>query len=89
MPFSETMHALADQNRRRILGLLKRGDLSVGEILPHLKMTGASLSHHLAVLKKADLVSSRREGQQIFYTLNLSIFEEIINELSNFIGKDA
>ena len=87
MPFSETMSALADLNRRRILGLLKQGDLSVGEILPHLEITGASLSHHLAVLKKADLVSSRREGQQIFYSLNLSVFEEIINELTNFIGK--
>ncbi|MBU0625507.1 autorepressor SdpR family transcription factor [Patescibacteria group bacterium] len=87
MPLGETLRALADKNRRKVLEILKRGDLSVGEILLQLNITGASLSHHLNVLRQADLVSSRREGQQIIYSLNLSVFEEVINDLSNFLSK--
>lgn len=85
MPFGETMRALSDPNRRKILTVLKRGDMPVGEILAHLDITGASLSHHLSALKRADLVSSRRDGQQIIYSLNLSVFEEVIKEISKFI----
>ena len=81
------MRALSDPNRRRVLEVLKEGDMSVGEILQHLNITGASLSHHLNTLKRADLVSSRRDGQMIIYSLNLSVFEEVINELTNIIGK--
>ncbi len=87
MPLSATMRALSDPNRRKVLEVLKEGDMSVGEILQHLDITGASLSHHLNTLKQADLVSSRRDGQMMIYSLNLSVFEEVINELSNFVGK--
>jgi len=83
------MRALSDPNRRTVLEVLKEGDMSVGEILQHLDITGASLSHHLNTLKQADLVSSRRDGQQIIYSLNLSVFEEIIGELSRFIDKNV
>ncbi|MFH1047482.1 MAG: autorepressor SdpR family transcription factor [Patescibacteria group bacterium] len=85
MPLGETLRALSDPNRRKVLEVLKEGDMSVGEILRHLDITGASLSHHLNTLKQADLVSSRRDGQQIIYSLNLSVFEEVVSELSNFI----
>jgi DNA-binding transcriptional ArsR family regulator len=86
MPLGKTWRALADPNRRKILEVLKHDDVSVGNILLHLNITGASLSHHLNILKQADLVSSRREGQQIIYSLNLSIFEELIADLSNFLS---
>ena len=59
MPLSATMKALSDPNRRKVLEVLKEGDMPVGEILQHLEITGASLSHHLNTLKQADLVSSR------------------------------
>jgi len=85
MPIDATLRALADPNRRRVLEVLKEGDMPVGEILQHLDITGASLSHHLNTLKQADLVSSRRDGQQIIYSLNLSVFEEMIGELSNLL----
>jgi len=89
MPLGTTMRALSDPNRSTVLEVLKEGDMSVGEILQHLDITGASLSHHLNTLKQADLVSSRRDGQQIIYSLNLSVFEEIIGELSRFIDKNV
>jgi DNA-binding transcriptional ArsR family regulator len=85
MAFSQTLYALSDPTRRKVLTLLKKKDLAVADILTHLDITGASLSHHLAVLKQADLVSARRQGQQIIYSLNLSVFEELLNDLTKFI----
>ncbi|MCJ7826279.1 autorepressor SdpR family transcription factor [Patescibacteria group bacterium] len=70
--------ALADTNRRKILEVLKEKDMTVGEISAHFKITGASLSHHLNILKKANLVISQREGQFIRYSLNTSVFEEVL-----------
>lgn len=82
MSISKTFYALGDANRQKILELLKKEELPVADILKHLKITGASLSHHLNVLKSAGLVSSRREGQQIFYSLNLSVFEEVLKQFT-------
>ena len=84
MSVSNTFHALSDPNRHKILELLKQKDLSVNEILSNLNITGASLSHHLNVLKNADLVSSTRKGQKIIYSLNLSVFEEVLNIINKF-----
>lgn len=61
--------ALADGTRRRILELLKDGDLNAGEIAEHFKMSKPSISHHLGILKDAEFVTERREGQNIIYTL--------------------
>lgn len=69
--------ALSDQNRRDILTLLKKKDMTVGEIQEHFSITAASLSHHLDILKRAHLVVAERQGQFIKYSLNLSVFEEI------------
>lgn len=68
--------ALADGNRRKILTLLKDREMSVSELLEHFQTTQASLSHHLDILKRANLVRTRREGQFIFYEINTSVFEE-------------
>ena len=86
MPLGETLRALSDPNRRIILTNLRRGDQPVSEILEKLDISGASLSHHLATLKKADLVSARREGQQIIYSLNLSVFEEMVKEINDLLN---
>ncbi len=79
--------ALSDENRHKILLRLKQGELSVSEIGQALAVTGATLSHHLDVLRKAGLVSSRRVGQQILYSLNESVFEEAAAFLVSIIRK--
>lgn len=68
--------ALSDKNRREILTLLKRQDMSVTEIQQYFDITPASLSHHLNMLKQANLVIAERKGQFIYYSLNMSVFEE-------------
>ncbi len=75
--------ALADPNRRKILELLKKGSMSVTDLLEHFEFTQASLSHHLDILKRANLVIAERQGQFIFYSLNLSVFEEISKTMFN------
>lgn len=69
--------ALADPNRRKILKLLRRGSRSAGELAERFTITKGSLSHHFNVLKAAGLVRSERRGQQIVYSLNTSVFEEV------------
>lgn len=81
-----TFQALADPNRQTIIAILKKKkELPVNAILKELSITGASLSHHLAILKQAGVVSSRRRGQQVLYSLNLSVFEELMAELAKFV----
>lgn len=79
MPLPETFRALADPTRRRILDLLKKRSMAAGEIAEQFDMTGATISHHLSVLKRAGLVSDRHEGKYIYYDLNLSVLEELID----------
>ena len=79
MPLPETFRALADPTRRRILDLLKKRSMAAGEIAEQFDMTGATISHHLSVLKNAGLVSDRHEGRYIYYDLNLSVLEELID----------
>jgi len=85
MSISKTFHALSDQNRQKILEILSKKESQVNDILSKLNITGASLSHHLGVLKNANLVSSRREGQKIIYSINMSVFEEILKSLKKII----
>jgi len=85
MPLSKTFQALSDPNRQRIIELLKKKDMAAGDLLEHFPMSGASLSHHLSILKQADLISSRREGQRIIYTVNLSVIEELMESLAKLI----
>ena len=76
MALQHTLKALADPIRREILNLLKSGRMSAGEITDKFPVTAASISRHLSVLKDADLVRDKREGQFIFYELNASVLEE-------------
>lgn len=87
MFLSKTLNALSDPTRRKILELLKKKDLSAGEIGKHFSITAPSMSHHLSVLKQAELVTSERRGQEIIYTLNLSVFEEVAEALVGFFDK--
>ncbi|MFH1822384.1 MAG: autorepressor SdpR family transcription factor [Patescibacteria group bacterium] len=84
MTLTKTIQALSDPTRRRILELLKKKDLAAGEIGKHFNITLPSLSHHLNILKNAGLVTSQRQGQEIIYSLNLSVFEEAAKSLIKF-----
>lgn len=86
MGFAETFKALSDPIRRDILTLLKSGRLSAGEIGSHFDMTGATISYHLSILKKAGLVFESREKNFIFYELNTSVVEEVMLWLSELKG---
>ncbi len=86
MGLQSTLKALSDPIRREILGMLKAGRLSAGEIGEHFPVTGASVSRHLSVLKEADLIRDSREGKFIYYELNASVLEEIMLWLSQLKG---
>ncbi|HPL92726.1 MAG TPA: autorepressor SdpR family transcription factor [bacterium] len=76
--------ALSDPNRRKILDLLRKKDMSVSELQSHFNFTQASLSHHLDILKRAQLLTVERQGQFMIYSLNLSVFESVVKFLFNF-----
>ena len=78
MGFAETFKALSDPARREILLMLREGKMSAGDIASHFDMTGATVSYHLSVLKKADLVYETKQKNFVFYELNTSVFEEIM-----------
>ena len=87
MGFAETFKALSDPARREMLLLLRGGRLSAGEIGSHFDMTGATISYHLGVLKKAELVFESREKNYIYYDLNTSVVEEVMLWLSQLKGE--
>lgn len=87
-PYNETFKALSDKTRRQILRDLRDGEMSAGEIADHFEMTKPSISHHLNILKQADLISDRRQGQNIMFSLNTSVFEEVIGWFMELLGKD-
>jgi len=89
MAIHQTMKALADPIRREILSLLKGGRMSAGDITGHFPVTAAAISRHLSVLKEADLVRDKREGQFIFYELNVSVLEEIMLWVSELKGDQS
>ncbi|MEX2468988.1 MAG: autorepressor SdpR family transcription factor [Pseudohongiellaceae bacterium] len=72
----EVLAAIADPTRRKILDLLKKGEMSAGELGEHFDISGPSMSHHLSKLKAADLVQARRKGQSICYSINTSVFDD-------------
>ena len=87
MSFAETFKALSDPVRREILQMLKNGPMSAGDIGSHFDMTGATVSYHLKILKKADLVWEKKEKNFIFYELNTSVLEEIMLWISDLKGE--
>ena len=89
MSFAETFKALSDPARREILLMLKNGKMSAGDIASRFDMTGATVSYHLSVLKKADLVYETKQKNFVFYELNTSVFEEIMLWFAQFKGENS
>ena len=86
MAFADTFKALSDPVRRDILTMLKKGRMSAGEIGSNFDMTGATVSYHLNILKKADLVFEEKEKNFVYYSLNTSIVEEVMVWLAGLRG---
>ena len=84
MTLDQTIRALGDPTRREILRVLRGGDLTAGELGSLFPMTGASVSHHLAVLKEAGLVQAERNGRNIVYSLDSTVFQQALEELMGF-----
>ncbi len=78
MGMNETLKAISDPVRRDILSMLKEGKKSAGEIGEHFNLTGATVSYHLAKLKKAGLIAEQKYKNFIYYELNTSVFEDVI-----------
>ncbi|NLY82854.1 MAG: winged helix-turn-helix transcriptional regulator [Clostridiales bacterium] len=85
----KTIRALNNPVRRKILEILKPGPKNVGEILVQLDITGATLSHHLKILKDTGLLSDSKNGNQIIYEINTSVFEDVMAWITGLINSGA
>jgi ArsR family transcriptional regulator len=70
--------AIADPTRREILHMLRKEEMTAGDVAARFDMTKPTISHHFAVLKAAGLITSRREGQTIWYALNTTVLEDVL-----------
>jgi len=78
MGIQKSFKALSDPTRRAILALLKKGPLPAGDITAHFDVTAATISHHLSILRDAGLVLDDKQGKYIYYELNMSVVDEIM-----------
>lgn len=78
MAIQEILSALSDNNRRKVLDILKKGKISSGDLAQELGMTPQALSYHLNKLKKADLIYESKYKNYIYYELNLTILDELV-----------
>ncbi len=88
MSFQESFKALSDPTRREILNLLRAGPMAAGDILEHFTITGASLSHHLSILRQAGLIDDEKRGKYIIYTLNTTVLDDIMNWIMSLKGNE-
>lgn len=86
MSFANSFKALSHPVRREILNLLKTGRLPAGEIASQFELTSATISHHLTILKGADLIHEMKEKNFIYYELNTSVLEDIMVWLADLKG---
>jgi len=78
MGMNDVFKALADPTRRQILRLLGDREMTAGELAEQFEMTKPTMSHHFNVLRKAELIRSRREGQQIWYSINTTVVQDVM-----------
>jgi ArsR family transcriptional regulator, arsenate/arsenite/antimonite-responsive transcriptional repressor len=84
-PTHAAFRALADETRRAILELLRTGPKTSGEIADRFASSWPTISRHLAVLRTAGLVVTERQGQEIYYELNTSVFEDLVRHLMGWV----
>lgn len=88
-PLNDSFKALSDPTRRTILQLLRARDMTAGEIAEHFNISKPSISHHLNILKQADLIGDERKGQNIIYSINTSVFDDLIGWFLNITKSTA
>jgi ArsR family transcriptional regulator len=86
MSITPAYRALGDPTRREILRLLREGEAPAGELAAQFEMSWPSVSRHLKVLEGAGLVSSQRRGGNIVYSLQTSVLQDIVTELTEMVG---
>jgi DNA-binding transcriptional ArsR family regulator len=86
MGLNTVFKALSDPTRREILRILSGGERTAGELASSFDMTKPSMSHHFAVLRESELIRSRRDGQQIYYSLNTTVLEDVLTRLWDHLG---
>ena len=88
MSFGDTFKALSDPTRREILNLLKQGSMTAGQIVEHFDTTGATISHHLNILRQAGLIEDRKSGKYSYYELNTTVFQEVLSWMHSLMEED-
>jgi ArsR family transcriptional regulator len=86
MSAQQVFKAISDPSRRKILKILREGSKTAGELAEDFEITKGSLSHHFNILKSADLVRCERRGQQLVYSLNMSVLEDAASMLLDLFG---
>lgn len=84
--FNDMFKAFSDHIRREILLILRNKSMSAGEIAQNFDITSATISYHLSLLKKSELIRERKVKNFVYYDLNMSVFEEMILWFNNFKG---
>ena len=89
MSTNQIFKALSDPTRREILRLLRSREMTAGELAERFEMTKPTMSHHFSLLKEADLISSRREGQTIWYGLNTTVLQDVVTWAMDLSGPNG
>jgi ArsR family transcriptional regulator len=87
MTVQDVFQAFSDPTRREIVRMLQDSDMGAGAIADRFEMTKPSISHHLGVLKAAGLVRAERRGQEIIYSLQVTVFQEFLGHLAETYGR--
>lgn len=87
MALDEVFKAISDKTRRKIIDLLKKREMTAGEIAEHFNVSKPTISQHLKILKNADLIQSEKQGKYISYFINTSILEDFLSHLKNIFEK--
>lgn len=84
---SEVFKALSDDTRRQILKMLREEDMTAGAIASRFTISKPSISHHLSTLKASGLVTAERRGQELVYSLDTTVFQEVLATLLELFGE--
>ena len=79
--------AMSDPTRREILSLLQKQEMTAGEIADRFEISNATISHHLKILREAELVTAEKEKQTITYSLNTTVLQDFMKNISSFLGR--
>ncbi len=82
----DVWNAMADPTRREILSMLQKSEMTAGEIADRFDISNATVSHHLKILREAELVTTEKEKQTITYRINMTVFQEFLAGIASVFG---